>query len=104
MLRRAVQRLSGQGRLAYLDMQSTTPVDPRVMDAMLPFLSQRYGNPHSRSHAFGWDAEEQVEKARIHLPPLSPFLNPNYGPERAQFGFYGRKILMSLPPQIVQMR
>lgn len=52
------------GRAAYLDLQATTPLDPRVLDAMLPYYVQRYGNPHSRTHAYGWEAESAVEKAR----------------------------------------
>ena len=48
---------------SYLDMQATTPVDPRVLDAMLPYYHGRFGNPHSRSHSYGWDAEEATEKA-----------------------------------------
>ena len=51
-------------RPSYLDNQATTPVDPRVLDAMLPFLTGRYGNPHSSSHAYGWDTETPIEKAR----------------------------------------
>lgn len=47
-----------------LSTQATTPVDPRVLDAMLPYLTDQYGNPHSRTHAYGWEAEEAVENAR----------------------------------------
>jgi cysteine desulfurase len=48
----------------YLDYQATTPTDPRVVEAMLPWFTERFGNPHSESHAYGWDAEEAVERAR----------------------------------------
>jgi cysteine desulfurase len=54
----------------YLDYSATTPVDPRVVDAMVPWLSQRFGNPASRSHAFGWDAEKAVETAREQVADL----------------------------------
>ncbi|XP_069744138.1 cysteine desulfurase [Narcine bancroftii] len=51
-------------RPLYLDFQATTPLDPRVLDAMLPYLVHYYGNPHSRTHAYGWESEAAMEKAR----------------------------------------
>lgn len=48
----------------YLDMQATTPLDPRVLDATLPFLTEQYGNPHSRTHMYGWESEDAMEVAR----------------------------------------
>lgn len=54
-------------RPIYLDMQATTPTDPRVLDAMLPFLTGLYGNPHSRTHAYGWETEKAAEQARQHI-------------------------------------
>jgi cysteine desulfurase len=48
----------------YMDYGATTPCDPRVVDAMIPWLREHFGNPASRSHAWGWEAEEAVEKAR----------------------------------------
>jgi len=58
------------GRAVYLDSQATTPVDPRVLDAMLPYYIELYGNPHSRTHHYGWESEQAVENARQHIANL----------------------------------
>lgn len=57
-------------RPLYLDAQATNPMDPRVLDVMLPYLVSYYGNPHSRTHAYGWESEEAVEKARKQVANL----------------------------------
>src|ERR1700709_228544 len=57
-------------RPIYLDMQATTPLDPRVLDAMLPYYSGLYGNPHSRTHAYGWETDKAIEEAREHIASL----------------------------------
>ena len=54
----------------YLDYQATTPLDPRVASSMEPYWKKLYGNPHSRDHAFGWDASAAVESARHHVANL----------------------------------
>ncbi|MDF9391085.1 MULTISPECIES: IscS subfamily cysteine desulfurase [Methylococcus] len=54
----------------YLDYSATTPVDPRVAEKMIPFLTENFGNPASRSHAFGWTAEQAVENAREEVAKL----------------------------------
>jgi cysteine desulfurase len=57
-------------RPIYLDYQSTTPCDPRVLEKMLPYFTEDFGNPHSRSHAYGWRAEEAVEAARAQVAEI----------------------------------
>lgn len=54
----------------YLDYSATTPIDPRVAECMIPFLTEKFGNPASRSHSFGWAAEEAVENARAEVAKL----------------------------------
>ena len=54
----------------YLDYSATTPVDPRVAQKMIPYLTEHFGNPASRSHAYGWDAEKAVEEAREQVAAL----------------------------------
>jgi len=54
----------------YMDYSATTPVDPRVADKMIPFLREQFGNPASRSHAYGWNAEAAVEEARGHVAAM----------------------------------
>ena len=54
----------------YMDYGATTPVDQRVVDAMIPWLREHFGNPASRSHAWGWEAEAAVERAREQVAAL----------------------------------
>ncbi|XP_066442591.1 cysteine desulfurase isoform X1 [Eleutherodactylus coqui] len=57
-------------RPLYMDVQATSPLDPRVLDRMLPYLVNYYGNPHSRTHAYGWESEKAMEKAREQVASL----------------------------------
>ncbi len=54
----------------FFDFQSTTPVDPRVLDKMLPYMTVRFGNPHSKSHEYGWEADKAVEQGRENIAKL----------------------------------
>ncbi|SCW02588.1 LAFE_0F09802g1_1 [Lachancea fermentati] len=67
-LNHAYRENSGFGtRPIYLDMQATTPTDPRVLDTMLKFYTGLYGNPHSNTHSYGWETNKEVENARKHI-------------------------------------
>lgn len=61
---------TGIPRRIYMDFQATTPMDPRVLDAMLPYYTTAFGNAHSRTHSYGWNAEKGVEEARAKLAQL----------------------------------
>ncbi len=60
----------------FMDSHSTTPLDPRVLEAMLPYFTERFGHPGSRNHAFGWEAEAAVERAREQLARLIGVRDP----------------------------
>jgi cysteine desulfurase len=65
-----MQEATGASRPIYMDYSATTPVDPRVVQKMTPYLFEVFGNPASRSHSYGWEAEEAVEAARKHVADL----------------------------------
>jgi len=74
LLNRFIAHMAGgrvsEGRSSYLDFQSTTPLDPRVLDAMMPYMTYEYGNPHSRTHSYGWTTEDAVEISRVQIARL----------------------------------
>lgn len=70
LMRQAPVQLFSVNNVQYFDYQATTPVDYRVMDAMMPYLTEFYGNPHSKTHKFGWDSAEAIELARNQVSSL----------------------------------
>lgn len=58
------------GNLIYMDYLATTPTDKRVIEKMLPYFTESFGNPHSRSHSYGWSAEDAIEEARVEVAKL----------------------------------
>lgn len=70
MMDKDTARAQSATRPIYLDYQATTPLDPRVFEAMAPYLKEAFGNPHSVHHGFGWEAEEAVERARAQVAQL----------------------------------
>ncbi|CAD8205703.1 unnamed protein product [Paramecium pentaurelia] len=98
-MRKTIFRFS---RATYLDFQATTPTDYRVLDAMLPYLTNQYGNPHSKTHSFGWETEKAVEKARSQIASLintqpqsiiftSGATESNNAALKGLYGFYGKQ-------------
>ncbi|GMT28530.1 hypothetical protein PFISCL1PPCAC_19827, partial [Pristionchus fissidentatus] len=70
MQRFSLRLASSKAFPIYLDMQATSPMDPRVVDAMVPLMNHGYGNAHSNSHEYGWRAKDEVEVARGHIASL----------------------------------
>jgi len=66
----SIKNAADEGRAIYLDSQATSPIDPRVMDRMLPFMTHSFGNAHSNEHVYGWDSNAVVEHARGQVADL----------------------------------
>jgi cysteine desulfurase len=66
----SISEYAREGRPAYLDVQATSPMDPRVLDSMLPYMVGSFGNAHSKTHAYGWESEAAVEEARTSIANL----------------------------------
>ena len=68
----------------FMDSNSTTPVDPRVLEAMIPYFTEKFGHPGSRNHSFGWEAEGGMERAReqLHVRLLVPLPLARLGQDR----------------------
>ncbi|KAF0853110.1 mitochondrial iron-sulfur cluster biosynthesis Nfs1 (IscS) (cysteine desulfurase) [Andalucia godoyi] len=98
----SVSVTTDEGRSIYLDLQATTPVDPRVLDAMIPLYTFQYGNPHSRTHMYGWETQDLVEQSREQVATLigasptdvvftSGATESNNASIKGLAGFYGQK-------------
>jgi cysteine desulfurase len=66
----SIKGMALEGRPLYLDFQATTPIDPRVLDAMMPYFMGQFGNPHSKTHQYGWETEKATEAARAQVAEL----------------------------------